>query len=1113
MKIKNLNISVIISIIFLVLVLTSYANQDNTLPDDWNSLNPQERAQHIQNNPNLINYVQSDTEFRQIWPFISPTSQQHNILSNDPSILGRLSPTQQLDVIKTPGVGSNPTMNLVVKEYINLHGSSVVFNNPDPLLQNELNQWCQNDLNFNTLTPEDKIVFVNSRLEEEMNETFQYSDNVEFSLTFDITEDGKYHITMNGITLDLSSINSNSGISSIQPGEVPVLNDDGNFEPGQGFIIRDLNNNPTYLTATPETGVITFVKPKEDESFRINTGNREVGISVDRDAFISIAGNVVEVQSTSGNSKTNMNQFYIQFNPPEYDWSQPFNSVVDASYNPSMVGKNQFSRVEAASPGSIIPSLIETGPISYTITTTSETGSDFVIDTTSPISDPTPTPAPEPLPVPEPTPIPTSVPEPLPVPEPTPIPTPAPEPLPVPEPTPTPTSAPESLPVSEPTPTLTPAPESLPVPEPTPTPTPAPEPTSIPDPVPHDFIGPLLPGQLRLPAPEITPNPTSTPNINPTPTLEPTSAPTSEPTITSTPIPTITSPPAPTLTTPPTYDHISTPEPTSTRTVPLQQVNTPETYSLGTETNLQGYIPTSINIIPTQSSAVEIVSPSIPEPSLFNSGTIDINGNFHGTGDIVVQTVNPDSNVIFTVDNSGNTDNYVFIANEGEVIILDQDANLIIQGQNDIVSREFAGSLYSIQETYDNGDASITVQMGGRYEDDVLVGSSRFVTTYDDSEIYDSILTNQEILPEYTLASGILTDYESDFPSAEINLDVRNGITYLTSIRSHGSGSYCWYEYVSSTNSYDCHCVKNGEFEIIFTTEDYYQSISPITFAAILDLNDNVVLNQLPILREVVKEIILKSPDAMYINMGRDYQITSSKYGSNYGTFENKRICFRDCIQDPHDRINIYVRNEDEQIVSTGVMGNMVIEYANNIRDVFDLHYVLLLNEDTEYTSILNNLLGNSITSNDENDLLFRLNQEADPSNPPNEELEYHQLMYYQNALPASFSEMYEKVRFYDLAENSEGSLNLNLFTYMVNNKRKLVLNRYSYNNIVELNFRRDKLIEIPVDTFVVVDNNKITYNIERDLSISPKLYGVSIYFRSPNEVRAAFGNFVSATN
>jgi hypothetical protein len=1112
MNIRNLNMYLIISIILLVLVLASYANPEINLPNDWNSLNNQERAQVIQNNPNLINSIQSNAEFRQIWPLISPPSQQHNILSNDPSILGRLSPTQQLDVIKTPGVGSNPNMNLVVKEYIDIHGPSIVFNNPDPNLQKELNQWCQNDQNFNTLSPEDQIAFVNSRLEEEMNQTFQYSGEIEFSLTFEIGGNGNFFININGINIDLSSINSNSGISSIELGEVPVLNSENGFEPGQGFIIRDLNNNPIYLTTTPETGTITFVEPKEGESFRINTGGRDIGVFTETDALISLNGNIADVISTDGNARINMGPYTIQFTPIEIDWSQTLPSSSDTSsptgtfqfysldptasvtpstgslldsqayYNPSMVNRN---RPQETATGTYIPSVNDPTPFEYTVVQppVPVDGSITPAPSSPSVGDSSPSPSAPSSP---------SVGDSSPSPS-------APSSPSVGDSSPSP-SAPSSPSVGDSSPTP-PAPSSPSVGDSSPSPS-APSSPSVGDSSPS----PSVPSSSSVGDSSPTPPAPSSPSVgdsSPSP-----STPSSPSVGDSSPSPSTPSSPS-------VGDSSPSPSVSGSGTTPTYSGSDTPSLNTGTTSPTYTQIPTGITPTgtPTQPSTVEITPPSIPDPSLVNSGTIDINGNFHGTGDIVVQTVNPDSNTIFRADNSGYTDNYIFIANEGEVIIFDQNANLIIQGQNDIVSREFAGSLYSIQETYDNGDSSITIQMGGRYEDGILVGSSRFVTTYDDPDIYDTVLTNQEILPEYTLASGILADYGTGFPSANINLDVRDGVTYLTSINSYGSASYCWYEYASSANSYDCHCVKNGEFEILFTTENYYQSFSPITFAAIADLTGNVVLNQLPLLREVVKEVILKSPDAMYINMGKEYQITSSKYGSNYGTFENKRICFRDCNPDPYDRINVYVRDEAEQIVSTGVMGSMVIEYANNIRDVFDPHYVLLLHEEDEYTSILNNMLGNSITSNDENDLLFRLNQEADPGNPPNEELEFHQLMYYQNALPASFSEMYEKVRFYDLVENSDGYLNLNLFTYMVNNKRKLVLNRYSYNNIIELNFRHDKEIEIPVDTFVVVDNNKITYNLERDLSISPKLYDVPIYFRSPNEVRAAFGNFVSATN
>ncbi len=144
----------------------------------------------------------------------------------------------------------------------------------------------------------------------------------------------------------------------------------------------------------------------------------------------------------------------------------------------------------------------------------------------------------------------------------------------------------------------------------------------------------------------------------------------------------------------------------------------------------------------------------------------------------------------------------------------------------------------------------------------------------------------------------------------------------------------------------------------------------------------------------------------------------------------------------------------------------------------------------------------NSIVYIEEQDLLTRLNEEAKRDLSLRESLEEHKQLYYQNALPASFTSIDSNVVFLN-----HGTFSLNLFSYIRDDKRRLVLNRYSYNTFVEL-AQKDKAY-LPTFTFVEHDG-VMNYLVKPDLSMNPEMYGARILFRSPEEVVARYGEIQS---
>ncbi|MCB9358374.1 hypothetical protein H6503_00425 [Candidatus Woesearchaeota archaeon] len=335
----------------------------------------------------------------------------------------------------------------------------------------------------------------------------------------------------------------------------------------------------------------------------------------------------------------------------------------------------------------------------------------------------------------------------------------------------------------------------------------------------------------------------------------------------------------------------------------------------------------------------------------------------------------------------------------------------------------------------------------------------------------------------FRLRGGLGASIEVDFDDGSITEIATNDNGGVAAIEGEFKSS-------NDMNYYDNYVRSSS---LISFTDSSSSQIAPITAAAISTHNLNPT--------SYVTNVTLRSRNAQYIYRPAKYKVSSSEYGD----FEDKIICFRNCATLDIDN-SVYVRSDDLGIISVGKLGGIVINYEGNSREVFDPNYLLLTKDSSdEYTSNFNTILNKEIDSSQEQDLLFRLNREAKRNLSVRESLETHKQLYYQNAEPASFADMNDKIVFVD--PDTEGFTELNFFTYIRDGQRKLVLNRDSYNNMIELNARED--IAIPVDTFVLVDG-KISYNIERDLSIQPEVYGNTIFFKNPDEVKNDYGEIIN---
>lgn len=298
----------------------------------------------------------------------------------------------------------------------------------------------------------------------------------------------------------------------------------------------------------------------------------------------------------------------------------------------------------------------------------------------------------------------------------------------------------------------------------------------------------------------------------------------------------------------------------------------------------------------------------------------------------------------------------------------------------------------------------------------------------------------------------------------------------------------------------------------IDTEEDAWTG--PHTVAAVM--NPSEVINyDLALLDEsegiYVANITFLSKETMYIYRPRHYNVRST----DYGDVVDKVLCFKNCESTLSNNIvNVYVRSDADGIISAGRMENMIIDYAGNWREVFDPSNIFLVKADEyfllpgEYSSIFNIIDQNSINYVQERDLLTRLDIEAKLDFSERLTREEQRELYYQNAEPASFNNLQDKVNFKNNENGAEGFITIQFFSYINDDVRKLVLNRYMYNNMIAMHQHNDYQSEIPIKTDVTIDGT-VHYYIDRDLSIRPYVHGNSITFRSPDEVRDIFGEII----
>ncbi len=289
--------------------------------------------------------------------------------------------------------------------------------------------------------------------------------------------------------------------------------------------------------------------------------------------------------------------------------------------------------------------------------------------------------------------------------------------------------------------------------------------------------------------------------------------------------------------------------------------------------------------------------------------------------------------------------------------------------------------------------------------------------------------------------------------------------------------------------------VRGSSWEMYFINHSTLQSTT--TYPGIGRLNS--------IKGTYVANVTLRQKDCLYRYLPQEYEVAVSSYGN----MENKHICFKNCANMSGEN-SIYVREDIIGLLSIGKLSSTEATYEGNAREVFDPNYVMMIKQDVdEYTSNFNIIYNNTVNTTQEINLLQKLNLEAKRDLSLRIGLQQQRQLYYQSALPASYTDLNDRVTYID--NDKTGQLELNFFTYITDNQRKLVLNRYSYNNVIEMNFQTNKQIDIPVETTVVVDND-IFYFLEKDLSIRPQVYSIPITFRSPDDVRNDYGSIVSTS-
>lgn len=216
------------------------------------------------------------------------------------------------------------------------------------------------------------------------------------------------------------------------------------------------------------------------------------------------------------------------------------------------------------------------------------------------------------------------------------------------------------------------------------------------------------------------------------------------------------------------------------------------------------------------------------------------------------------------------------------------------------------------------------------------------------------------------------------------------------------------------------------------------------------------------------------------------------------GTFENesaKTICYVDCsvIED-----QIVVANDDTDLISVGNLGNMSVTYGVNFLNVFDSHTIHIERLLDGLSGTFRTMLPKS--SQNEDDLLERLNLEANMPLNRRESLEEHQQLLYQQVQPSSYASFGTDIRFVHGPKTK-----LEFYSYRIDDQRKIVINEFQYNTVLDLTLQ--SLVVPEIETTGILDDN-VYYSIEDDLTMEPQVYGNVIRFENPETTRKKFGAF-----
>ena len=239
----------------------------------------------------------------------------------------------------------------------------------------------------------------------------------------------------------------------------------------------------------------------------------------------------------------------------------------------------------------------------------------------------------------------------------------------------------------------------------------------------------------------------------------------------------------------------------------------------------------------------------------------------------------------------------------------------------------------------------------------------------------------------------------------------------------------------------------------------------------------------------------MHSADALYRFRPELYTVMTA----DKGTTVSKIICFSDDCSIGENTLKVSDAFRD--IISFGFISNMLIEYAFQAVEAYDLHHTQFVREDMDdYFAHFRTQVDEAISITEEQELLSRLEREADNSLGFRESELEHDVRFYMATQPAAYAQARAA------SFSPETGLHwLTFFSYRMDEQRKLVLDEFSYNTFIDHSQQHDATILS--NTYGILDGTDvISYTIEEDLSMSPLVYGNQITFTSPRETPRKFG-------